>query len=149
MIAMDLLVFKQGDNMMTSFKSTNWIKPLVVALCLLIIIFSSDTASGYPTQDPVSVIKTIQSVTEVDERNVEKVCIREEIRKTSSKGYIQKTTDTVFGSTEGFVGAVIGGVVGKELTDHDVGAVFGTVIGNKIGNDRNEDKDVKCYEIVR
>lgn len=73
-----------------------------------------------------------------------------------SKGWIERGTNNVFGSTAGMIGAVVGGVVGNELGDKidnrnarravtTVGTAWGNRIGNDISNRRNRD----CYPVIR
>ena len=43
-------------------------------------------------------------------------------------------------------GAIIGGIIGKELADHDRGAIAGAIIGGAIANNgRTQDVHTNCY----
>ncbi len=58
-------------------------------------------------------------------------------REAESKGWIQKGTDKVFGSTEGLVGAIVGGLIGNQVgggSGKKIATVAGVVIGNQVGN---------------
>ena len=56
-------------------------------------------------------------------------------------GYTQNPS-----SGDVLTGAIIGGLIGKELADHDRGAIAGAIIGGAIANNgRTQDVHTNCY----
>jgi len=67
----------------------------------------------------------------------------------SSGGVIGAINDTVFGSTGGLVGAVVGGAIGNQIgggTGREVARIAGVVIGAKMGDDYSRSRQSR--EIV-
>ena len=57
-------------------------------------------------------------------------------REAESRGWIQKGTNEVFGSTGGLVGALVGGAIGSRIgkgNGKTAATVLGVVIGNRVG----------------
>lgn len=73
-------------------------------------------------------------------------------RSREGRGWIERGTNTIFGSVEGLVGAAVGVAIGSQIgggSGTEVAKVVGGVIGNRVGNSRSSDGDECQSERVR
>ena len=77
------------------------------------------------------------------------------IAKSKNRGWIEKSTNGVFGSIEGTVGTAVGYGIGNEIgggSGNEISRFLGAIIGNKIGNDISDRKAInkgqtECYTV--
>ncbi len=81
-----------------------------------------------------------------------KICINE-AEQERRLGIIENYSEKTFGSMEGTIGALVGGILGSKIDGgNDATMVLGTFLGNKMGNDvkRKRDKNsTVCYIVVQ
>lgn len=119
------------------------IKNLVVALICLNIWAWSEVANAMNEYELRRIIATAEHMYEGEsESNTQTVCIRR-----AKNGAIEVITEQVFGTTQGAVGAAVGGIIGKKVGGNDAATILGVIVGNKIANDMEHKKN--CYVITK
>lgn len=68
----------------------------------------------------------------------------------NSRGVIERTTNGVFGSQEGAIGAIAGAAIGSQVgggSGREIATAMGAIVGNKMGNDVAQRNREECRPI--
>jgi len=94
----------------------------------------------------------IYQTTYETETRYEKQC---NIARSNDRGWIERGTNSTFGSLEGTIGTAVGYGIGNEIgggSGREITRVLGAILGNKIGNDISDRKAIQrgqteCYNV--